>query len=39
MGAIYKIQADTVTLKVTTNINQAVGIYTGMLTIDIPNFT
>ena len=38
MGAICKIQADTVTLKVTTDINQAVGIYTGTLTIDVPNF-
>jgi len=38
MGAICKIQADTVTLKVTTDINQAVGIYTGEITIDVPNF-
>ena len=38
MGAICKIQADTVTLKVTTATNQAVGIYTGTLTIDVPNF-
>ena len=38
MGAICKVQADTVSLKVTTNTNQAVGIYTGTLTIDVPSF-
>lgn len=37
-GAVCKVQADTVSLKVTTATNQAVGIYTGTLTVDVPSF-
>lgn len=38
LGAICKVQSDVVSLEVVTAANQAVGIYTGTLTIDVPNF-
>ena len=38
LNAICKVNTNTVSLEVTTDLNQAVGVYTGTLTVNVPSF-